>query len=251
MTVCDSSLLYGCYHQVVTRVLLDQGSASTERLIAQCPHNNEGAIAIGCEHGIGHGLLAYFGYSLEGLRSAIAHCPASSAHTRRDEFFGCVQGIFMEFNFNTMLPKPPRVFDFEHPLAPCSEVPKSAQLICIFMNAHWWEATVPITAPRSSLADLGEICSANTRTNVEQYACYGGLGYGAPDIGNFNPGSISTLCTSASSDARNQAACLSCAAYTMAGIDSTTLPTICAPLTGSAYEQCLVASCNPAALSTL
>lgn len=247
MGICDTQFLYGCFHQVLARALEEGGVARIASLIDQCPRSEQSPINTGCHHGAGHGLLAYFGYSTEGLTKALAACPRA---TPEEEYFACEQGAHMEYEFNTMSTQKTRAFDPVHPKAPCDALPAAFQTICVFAAAHWWQhAGAPL--PTESLALLGTRCIQTTASPALRTACFAGLGYGVPDLADFSTERISTLCSTVSTAPRDQAICTICAAHTVSGVQPETLPALCDGLSVPARDLCLQNRCNPDALAGL
>lgn len=91
--VCDERFAQGCAHEVIGRAVHEYGVA----IVPQVQHECAAAFGEGayfCDHGVGHGLVDYYGYTREALDSVFAYC---DAHERDDPLRGCYTGAFMEY----------------------------------------------------------------------------------------------------------------------------------------------------------
>jgi hypothetical protein len=133
IAVCDAAFAYGCYHSFFGGALAAHGLDIVPSLVRDC-HGS-----LGCEHGIGHGLMEFFGpgHFLEALEA----CPPET-----NPFRGCAAGVFMEYNVPMALDGDlsapgPRRFDPAKPYDPCPQVPERFRAACYHELPAWWRQT--------------------------------------------------------------------------------------------------------------
>ncbi len=152
--VCDAMFAFGCYHIFLTRALAERGAEAILMLSRIC-EERFGARSAGCEHGIGHGILEYFGYSPDGLRRGLETCPPASD---KNPFVGCLSGVFMEYYSRVSFDQTRtalewREFDPRNPYDPCPSVPKEFARPCYAQLGLWWD-----TATNADYRYMGELC---------------------------------------------------------------------------------------------
>jgi hypothetical protein len=133
--VCDAAFAFGCYHSFFGGALAEKGLEIVPSLVREC-RERLGAASLGCEHGIGHGLMEFLGPHR--FREALAACPPET-----NPFRGCAAGVFMEYNVPMALDGDlseiaPRTFDPARPYDPCPTVPESFQAACYHELPPWW-----------------------------------------------------------------------------------------------------------------
>ncbi len=173
LTVCDGSFGFGCYHSFLGSAITDYGPEVVKKLDASCVEKY-GPGGIGCFHGIGHGLLSYYGYSLSNVEHALSECKGLSW---KRPLGGCADGVFMEYNFRIMEKNPAdrsRVFNMEERYQPCDTLSIYKEG-CYFGLPAWWAS---VLQEDSSLpATLGDFCEYIDDATMRR-ACYRGIGYG-------------------------------------------------------------------------
>jgi hypothetical protein len=139
ITICDDDFNYGCYHSVIGNTLGREGLDKIEEINEECATTNE---FLKCQHGIGHGIVTYLGYDSDNLKQSLEICDTLK---NRDHIGGCFTGVFMEYNFQTMLSEDAKIrnFDKEAPLSPCDTLPTNFQDPCLFEQANWWLQVLP------------------------------------------------------------------------------------------------------------
>ena len=90
ISTCDDQLIWGCYHQFVGTALTEFGTSIVKDLDERCPADS----SFSCRHGIGHGLVGFYGYDFEALKESLSFCTLLDAGPRN----GCFDGVFMEYN---------------------------------------------------------------------------------------------------------------------------------------------------------
>lgn len=132
---CDAEFAFGCYHSFFGRAIADKSQAVVASLDQACI-KKFGPLGTGCQHGIGHGLMEYYGTKLE---QALADCLV----TQKIILLGCSSGVFMEYNFPTLIGSDTattslRKLDPTKPYDPCTSVPAKFQKSCYFELPQWW-----------------------------------------------------------------------------------------------------------------
>src|SRR3989338_7450657 len=90
---CRDYFSASCYHGVIIEAIENEGFDSIPKMLETC---REQGVAVNsqCSHALGHGLVAYFGYS--NLTTALQYC--DFMETKVEEFYEyrCHVGVFME-----------------------------------------------------------------------------------------------------------------------------------------------------------
>lgn len=171
LTACGSDFGFGCFHSFIGQAIAEGGTAIVPRLDAACVAI--GPMALGCFHGLGHGLLAYFGYESKGLAKSLDTCATLSWHHR---YGGCVDGVFMEYNLRTMLAQDGRIRPFtdEKHMEPCASLKAAFQPACYFSLPEWWRES--LAGDTDAPAKMGAYCGSLSE-GENRAACFRGIGY--------------------------------------------------------------------------
>jgi hypothetical protein len=166
---CDNSFAYGCYHSFFSRAIADRGEAVVSLLSDECIKKYK-ANARNCIHGIGHGLLEYFGP--QGLTKAVKECDALKIEKSLN---GCFGGVFMEYFRPILINNGTVIFSVKKPdknnlYDPCFSVLKDAQAPCFFHQAQWLYGSV-LKSSKSVEDHCNKIPDAESRS-----ACINGIG---------------------------------------------------------------------------
>ncbi len=137
IAVCDASYGFGCFHGFFAKIISTGGPELIRTLDAECV-KKYGPFGTGCQHGIGHGVLEYVGYT--NITKALEMCTMT---TQKVPLLGCVSGVFMEYNTPLAgaekgLTPSSRAFDAAHPYEPCTSVPSEYRASCYFELGHWF-----------------------------------------------------------------------------------------------------------------
>ncbi len=135
--VCDDSFGFGCFHGFFGIAIALEGPEILDDFDKACIAQY-GELGLGCQHGIGHGLGEYYGPI--GLTEQLAACEKLSW---KGTFFGCSGGVFMEYNFPTMVGEDggatqTRQFDPQRQYAPCTDVADRFRQSCFLELASWY-----------------------------------------------------------------------------------------------------------------
>ncbi len=171
LMICDSTFAFGCYHSFYSQALAEKGLAVISAADKACI-DKFGPLGTGCQHGIGHGLMEYYGPKK--LKEALDAC---SLTTQPKKLFGCTSGVFMEYNVPILITATdaktvPRILDKKNPYAPCPSVIEKFQESCYYEMPQWWDKENNF---QGNYKKIGELCQALTKdTNRE--SCFLGIG---------------------------------------------------------------------------
>ncbi|MDP2735120.1 MAG: hypothetical protein Q8P12_02850 [bacterium] len=188
IAVCDATFAFGCYHSFFGQALAEHGMAAVEQLDRACI-DKFGEYGTGCQHGIGHGLLEYFGH-----RQLIAALEGCTFTTQVQKLFGCTSGVFMEYNVPIIITPEfarteVRELDGEGPYAPCATiVPEGFRESCYYEMAQWWDKVY-----LGDYAKIGELCQGIALLK-EQEPCYLGTGNVAAPSSDYDVASTIEKC---------------------------------------------------------
>ena len=236
-TACDSRFLYGCMHEFIGRSILETGIQAASKLNDLCV-SELGERAHFCQHGIGHGLVSYFGYTENNLKEALEVCSKISGTERIGACFG---GIFMEYNLQNMLGDEGQVRVSESYLEPCNNLSKKFLASCIYWQSQWWR-----NGPLSSFGsdeevfkEMGKYCYEITDERRLIDICFQGVGnIIAPGV-DFDTALSVRMCEAATVSGHDSALCRAAAAKrTVDGVDAKTALEICTGLPESYYKDC-------------
>lgn len=236
LSICDSNFNFGCYHEFLGRAIATLGLASVGSLNQGCVDALQ-AQSLSCQHGIGHGILAYLGYDQRALLQGLEQC-RDLPHN--DPIGGCYGGLFMEYNLQTMLSTEGRIRPLgANPLEPCDSLDKDYRQACYYWQPQWWShATNPPMTGSQGFAHMGAWCET-VGPNVRD--CFEGLGNIASPESNFTPSLAKTLCEATSQNTIHQLYCKSIAANSLTlgggGMKGDGLA-VCAGLMGEQKTYC-------------
>ena len=180
-SVCDATFGFGCFHTFIPAAIADKGTEVIREFDQSCV-KVFGPVSLGCFHGIGHGLLAYEGYTQEGVQKSLTLCKSLSW---KHIYGGCPEGVFMEYDFRTTIPdtsKQLRPFSEDEKYLPCSAVDQASRVDCYFSIPSWWGAALRGNAERYTI--MGRYC-ASVIAPDQRRACYRGIGYEIAPTTNF------------------------------------------------------------------
>ncbi len=210
-SVCDAGFGFGCYHSFVSFAIAEHGIVVAQELDKECV-SSYGLAGLGCSHGIGHGVLSYYGYGKKGIETALSVC--DSLLWKRP-YGGCRDGVFMEYNFRIMEAEPTkrnRPFSIESRNEPCDFVQKDSRMACYFNQPEWWRASL-MNEP-DLIEKLVGFCEEVSNEN-ERQSCFRGIGYShAPQV-HFDPSEGSKFCDKIHSPSNGRVWCREGLAWAM------------------------------------
>ena len=180
LTVCDSTFAFGCYHSFFGQALISYGVSVVKQLDEVCTQTY-GPYGTGCQHGIGHGLLEYFGHKQ--LAKALEAC---SLTIKVSPLSGCSSGVFMEYNFPTVIDEnsttaQTRAIDFSKPYDPCPNMSNEYRPACYNGLAQWWSRGALYNGDYQK---MGELCHKIEEAN-DRDVCFLGIGAIAAPSSNY------------------------------------------------------------------
>lgn len=171
LTICDKSFTYGCFHGFFNAITSEKGIEYIPELNRICKENTKVISPLACQHGLGHGLGEYYGPEKVGL--SLKECRKMGAESIP---FGCVGGVFMEYNFPSMFDfisqndDVVRKFDENNPYGPCMNVEDEFRKSCYFRLTEWWEVIT-----EKDYRKMGNLCGG-IRAEAYKNACFTGIG---------------------------------------------------------------------------
>ncbi len=227
--ICDSSFAFGCYHAFFGSAITDKGLSVLPVLDKGCTASGEGAV--GCQHGIGHGLLEFLGK--DKLKEALNYCDSL---TKLNPYFGCSSGVFMEYNEpielgeNTAVTRI-RELDKNTPYDPCDKLDKKFQESCYHGLPQLWDKTFD-----KDYARIAQLCS-NLSDSTNRVACYNGIGsVAAPSSDYQTDGTIAKCDLISEINGRN--ICKVTAAWSFLPQNRAGADAICKDLPAEVKKQC-------------
>jgi len=242
VSVCDAQFSYGCFHVVLGKAINEYGLSEVNALDAICRNSLfKGPEA--CEHGIGHGVVTYVGYTEDALVRSLAACDSLTESNAGE---GCYSGVFMEYNVRTMLgvSATPRPLVEDNFFAPCDTLASRYRSTCAFWQPQWWmygvyASKTKHTPDEAFYRELGALCD-RIGDHAAVRSCYEGIGYITPTNVGFSPTIASLLCRASSVSKLNQLYCVSYAAYVIGSDQSRAQGRqVCTGLTDAGTSFCM------------
>jgi hypothetical protein len=201
LAYCTADFNYGCYHGFAGRVIEQNGIGGIQMLLDTCA----GQSVIGdCEHGIGHGILAYLGD--DKLTEALRLCPLPGGAGTG----GCYNGVFMEYFLDTLRSDQggqPLRFEPSQPEGPCKTMPAQFQPACYYELPSWWRVLRVYQGAdyTGQFTSVGEHCEEVTDAALREI-CFSGAGAQIAPATRFDLARAKELCSLMPEDGRT--ACL-------------------------------------------
>ncbi len=200
---CDESFGYGCYHSLIGQAIVTEGHIVVKNLAERCLLLSNTYHIRSCQHGIGHGLIGYFGYNRFGIIQSIKVCNNLRSILSPND---CGSGIFMEYNFQDMSPAPEswRKIQLDNLKYPCDDIETDFQPICYFQQASWWIKVLPGDS-NNKIKQIDQLCSGLSQTNRSE--CFKGLAFYLGSYFNWDADAVKDSCLS-ESNPKDQIDCL-------------------------------------------
>ncbi len=241
VSACDSNYSYGCFHQFLGEAIGEHGFAAAATLNTTCEQQASQFKQITCQHGIGHGVLAYSGYTQDDLLKALDACHSFSGA----DLGGCYSGAFMEYNVRLMISpdlgvrdyaemRPlPKDGDFE---APCDAVSDAYRPSCVLLLPQWWDtALLHDDHSAQGFADMGDKCHTVAKHIGMGDLCFQGIGL----VTGTDPQLAMSLCDATSKNTQEQLQCRSFSAHFITSeLGVSEGIKVCAGLTGKDKTYC-------------
>ena len=236
--VCDERFSAGCFHEFFGMAISDRGVSvvsSLDTFCMQSPENRSGS----CRHGIGHGIVAFFGYTPDDLEKALQLC----GYVQHGDSFGaCYDGAIMEYNLRLAVSDDSskrRPFTGD-PFEPCNQISDTYAAACAFSQPEWWRQELFAVGTTTAVyARMGDYCHSLSDEPDTTSACFFGVGNGAVPVADSDTSQIVRLCTAAARSQKDNLYCRAGAAIRINNqIDSARALRICNGLTGNSYIYC-------------
>ncbi len=167
MSFCELNLSFGCYHGFFTEAIPKEGGKFISRADDFCK-SKLGENGYGCQHGIGHGVMEFFGSSK--INEALKACSSLSF---KGKIFGCQAGVFMDYNMFLGAKKGEvkfRNFNLQRPYEPCDVVSNDYQESCYYAYSQWVFAI-----NNKNITNNVKLCNG-IQSEENNYACLLGVG---------------------------------------------------------------------------
>jgi len=209
---CDTSFSFGCYHEFLGQAIQAHGIEIAYELNDVCANSLDNRVAtLACQHGVGHGVLSYFGYTTDSLNNSLDIC-TNLPHN--DSIGGCYGGVFMEYNMHTMLAEGGvggrQLMEKEGLHFPCNIVNGGLAHVCYYWQPQWW-LSVLYGNSEEKFKLMGEYCN-NLDTELLVTTCLDGIGNIAPQSAGYSPEKTISLCKLATVNKQQELHCRATAA---------------------------------------
>lgn len=206
--LCQYDTTWGCHHQFFPYIISVSTSIgdSVSSFFAYCDRRTDTLDPITCRHGIGHGLISYYGYTLPDLKKAFESCSEEDPNLEKS---GCFSGALMEYNLRSLTKVNAdhaiRPLTAENFFTPCDELDTRYLPICVRELTEWWKAAfVPSSNPEELFSWLGAKCRS-LPANAPLLPCFEGIGYRVRSTGKQN---VQELCALSTQNQAEQEACV-------------------------------------------
>ncbi len=228
VAVCDSQFAFGCYHSFFGFALLDKGLDIIKDLDQACI-DVYGRKGLGCQHGIGHGVITELGY--DKLDESLEACMRLDW---QEPIGGCTSGVFMEFNFATMDQGEIRQPEDKGEYYPCTEVEKRFSQACYFEQPAWWSVRSD-----QDFELVGVRCEAVADT-LNREACYRGVGNVVAGMTEYSLDEITAACKLMPNE-EGEILCIEGATWIVSAQPEfeDVWQSLCEPYTGDYYDRCI------------
>lgn len=246
IAVCDSQFSFGCFHEFMGTAIADEGLQVAYELNEDCRRILQSG-ALSCQHGIGHGVVAYMGYDEDAMRKSLDICKELPYS---DPIGGCFGGVFMEYNMRTMLGEAggTRQLQGDDMLFPCNSIDETYAQACYFWQPQWWRYALEVSRviPIDDIyARIGDFC--REAGAAYEKSCFEGTGNNLVSDANFESSRARELCDAAAKSADQQLYCRSLAANSLSvggGGKKGDAEAVCDGLAGGYYEYCISYALN-------
>lgn len=236
---CETEFGAGCLHEAFKWVLTEHGLENLPQAGAECKTSPERSFQ--CDHAIGHGLFAFYGYERDSLLQALKIC---KEWFYDDPINGCTGGAFMEYNLYTSLGPEVSVRPIDETgwYSECPTLPDEFKQACYTWLPQWWRVYLlsQDVSEEEIFSRMGDMCEGVPDSSHRQ-GCFERVGQHAAYASLYEPGDIRAYCAKAARDPRDHLSCLSYAGFIITQSDKTLLEkalAVCDGLDTEAAEYC-------------
>lgn len=206
VSVCDNRFVYGCFHAFAIKGIVNEGVESIHAMNTAC-HAVLGKSVHQCQHGIGHGILATIGYSLDDLKETLRLCGTLE---NSDSLYGCNGGALMEYSLHGMLEEnapPPILRDDRDAVEPCTRLTEPYLTPCAYWQNQWWVAARSSDDKRELARDMGRWCTLLPGGEAALEACIMGVANKMQYLTDEDASKTHAICSLVSTNARHRYVC--------------------------------------------
>ncbi len=208
---CDKQLGGGCLHEFVGVAIQREGLSIVSTLNQNCLAHFGEKESVACQHGLGHGLLSFFGYEMKDLTRALASCKLLATS---DPIHGCYSGALMEFDTRTMTNNVVRSANPKAPFELCDQLTATYKPACYFWTpARLWQSLYNAEKTAEAFAGVGAYCEKAPALYTDY--CFQGLGNFIPVNASFDKQKAQQLCDATSNKQHYRDSCWKEASATM------------------------------------
>lgn len=207
----DREGIRGCFHEILAADALATGDENDSRCIAE-----QNVLArTECEHALGHGFVARYGYTQEGLDRSFARCEEIRA---LEDVQGCAYGVIMEWYLRFVSGEPQLWPRDQGAIALCESLSGISRSACFYNIALVWFNEVWELPIRDAFAAIGAWCESLEGTPRDRSDCGSGLGRTIASRTEILPDEKKDLCHLSAADATISAACESVVTQYASGV---------------------------------
>ena len=236
--VCSTEFSQGCFHQFFGSSVQAEGIDKSLREARDlCAAQNHIQDKRTCEHGLGHGILGYFGYDLRNLNEALSVCKKSVPGEGLT--LGCLGGVFMEYNIRALLQPNTsiRPLSSDSLYQPCEALSGADKVSCVFWQPWWWHSELSRAMDETeTFRKLGVYCRGYSPSLTQ--ACFEGIGYMAPNREGYQVEKMVQFCSDTSNSGKERIWCWSYATTQITKQVSEFDDLICKGLSGNDLSYC-------------
>ncbi len=236
---CDNNFGFACYHGFFTTAIGSEGASVVKELDRVCVETS-GPGGSGCQHGLGHGLIEYYGHNLRGLKNSLKDCKDTTSFSKK---FGCTSGAFMEFNIPIPMDREEfkiekRIGDESKPHYPCTEIDEEFKESCYYELPQYWKNLYNTDTTKYTKIDT--LCS-KVENQVYKESCYLGMGHVLAPGSNYDIYVIKEVCQTMSTK-EGLLLCLAGATWEVFTNKNSTSKVyeLCKTLPASSYKECII-----------
>lgn len=187
MTACTNDFRNACSHSIVVGLFWDKGEEALAPIAEVCRKapGSSGAYTM-CFHGLGHGILSYFGYD---IKKTIAMCIKTGTPAYQyQESSQCISGAVMEIvgggfhDRDLWKAQRAKTLNTNKPLGVCTDfgMPDYSKHMCyVYLTPFLWEAVGgdPFHPTPETTKKAFALCEKIPKTEPQnRNACFGGFG---------------------------------------------------------------------------
>lgn len=239
LVFCNTQSIYGCFHEFLSRALVKNGLSIVPALVEKCDASPYRDGSLSCEHGLGHGILAYFGYEKKNLHDAVKTCNS----LKQEPVRACLDGVFMEYNlrhFSAADGSDARTVPEENPYDPCTMYQGDEAKLCVGILPLWWRTAQFAGDVETTFIQIGKRCANMPASLKEQRGtCFKGIGFIAAYAAAPAVQKMAQLCRLAASSEEDNKECILYASLTVKtafGINEAT--SLCHSLAKEEHPAC-------------